>query len=257
MPDELLPAIPQITELSAPAQQFPTIFDVEKHREVREILEANLGPRGLSPQQLDRIKVPTGGGQMWTLQGVDGEEAAKEVSGPVLGWVDNRLYYKIAFSERGKTKAPPDCTSQDGFYGTGDPGGECRHCPMAIWGSDPKGGRGQACKEVRRILLLRSGHLLPEIVTIPPTSLKNAQQYFLRLTSSGIPYWSLITTLRLERAANADGVDYARVILSAGPRFTRAECAVLAPYQAQMMELLRNMEIETSDYEDVTGHDDD
>jgi hypothetical protein len=255
MSDSLLPSPLPATELSAPAKQFLPIFDHEVHQEMREILEANLGPRGLTPQQLDRIKVPSGGAQMFNLQGIEGEEAFREVSGIVLAWGDIRMYYKVPFAERGKQRTPPDCLSKDGLYGIGDPGGECRHCPMAGWESDPKGGRGQACKEIRRILLLRGDHLLPELVNVPPTSLRNAQQYFLRLASRRIPYWSLITTLRLEKASNADGIDYARITFTSGDRFNDDERAVLAAYQAQMTTLLREAEID--DGEESDKHDDD
>lgn len=235
-------------EITALAERFP-ILNPASADEIREVLQANIGPRGLTPAQMDRIKVPSGGAQLWSVTGIDGEEAIRELSGIALAWTDSRLYYKVAYAERGKTRTPPDCASKDAIYGIGDPGGDCRHCPMAEWASDPKGGRGQACKEVRRILFLRGDHILPEMITIPPTSLKNAQEYFKRLGSLRIPHWALITNLRLERTANADGIDYARVILSAGPRFNEAERAALAPYQAQMASLFRDVEIDTTDFE--------
>jgi|SRR5579862_8258575 len=246
---ENLPSITPKAELSTLGKQFP-IIDPATANEIRAVLEANIGPRGLTPQQFERTKVPTGGSLMWTVPGIDGEEATKVLSGIPLAWTDSRLYYRIPFDQRGKTRTPPDCSSRDGFFGIGDPGGECRNCPMARWESDPKGGRGQACKEVRRILLLRADHILPDMVTIPPTSLKNAQQYFLRLASRRIPYWSLITHMSLERASNADGIDYARVTFTSGERFNEAEVAALAPYQKQMVALLREVEID-ADYEEV------
>jgi hypothetical protein len=255
MPDSLLPSAPQSMELSPPAKQFLPIFDPRTHEEMRQVLEDNLGPRGLTPRQLDRIKVPTGGAQMFSLQGIAGEEALREITGIVLAWTDGRAYYSVPFSERGKQRTPPDCTSKDALYGVGKPGGECRHCPMSQWESDPKGGRGQACKEMRRLLLLRGGLMLPELVTVPPTSLKNAYAYFQRLASYRVPYWSLVTSLRLEKASNADGIDYARITFTSGELFPENERETLRPYHNQMMNLLRDAEIEP-EYEDVS-HDDD
>jgi hypothetical protein len=251
MPDNL-PAPVEITTLAA---RFP-IINPETALEIRQVLESNIGPNGISPMQLNRIKVPSGGALTWAVPGLDGEENFKELSGIVLAWTDSRVYYKVPFAERKGKAGPPDCTSKDGFYGVGDPGGECRRCPMAEWGSDPKGGRGQACKQVRRLLFLRADHILPEMVTIPPTSLKGTGEYFRRLTDYRMPYWGLVTNLRLERVSNADGIDFARVVFGGGQRFNEAERAALAPYQAQMQALLHATEID-ADYESRDSRDDD
>jgi hypothetical protein len=237
-------------EISKIAEQYP-IMNPSTRDEVREVLEANLGPRGLSERNLERIKVPTGGGLTWTVPSIDGEELLKELSGIDLAWREIRLYWKAPFSERGKTRTPPDCSSKNGLVGIGDPGGDCTNCPLAQFGSDPKGGRGQACKQVRQLLILRPDHILPEIVSIPPTSHRNAEQYFNRLASRRIPFWSLITNLKLERTANADGIDYARIVFSAGPLLSENERQAIAPFQKQMQQVLRNIVVDTSDYEEA------
>lgn len=239
------------TEITPLAEQFPIINPATRD-EVREVFEANLGAHGMSARRMDVIKVPTGGGQSWTIQSIDGEIMIKEMRGIVLAWSPGQTYYRTAYSERGKARTPPDCVSRDGTFGKGDPGGACRRCPLNEWGSDPKGGRGKACKEIIRLIFLRADQILPELITIPPTSIKNVQQYFWRLSSSLIPYWTLVTTLRLEKTSNMDGIDYARVIIGAGPRFNPAEKAALAPYQEQVEQLLRNMEVEA----DFTRDDD-
>jgi hypothetical protein len=243
-------------ELSKLAQQFP-VMDPACMKEVQEILESNLGPHGLTEQDLERIKVPGSGGSAWAVQGIEGEEMMKEVSGPIPAWRDARLYYAVPYAERGKKAGPPDCSSKDGLVGIGNPGGSCAVCPLAQFGSDPKGGRGQACKQVRQILLLRPDHILPEIVNIPPTSLKNATQYFRRLASRRIPYWGLITHLKLERTSNADGVDYARVVFTAGEQFSPAERESFAAFHKQMVQVLHNIVVDAGDYEGPSGDDDD
>ena len=240
MPDNL----PAPLEITALTTRFPVI-NPDTANEIRQVLESNLGPNGISPTQLNRIKVPSGGQLFWAVPGLDGEENYKELSGIILAWTDGRVYYRVPFGERGKQRTPPDCSSKDGFYGVGDPGGECRDCPMAEWGSDPKGGRGQACKQVRRLLFLRADHILPDMITIPPTSRKGADEYFRRLADYRLPHWSLITNLRLERVANADGIDFARVVFGGGERFNEAQKATLAPYQKQMEAMLRDVEIDT------------
>lgn len=247
MPEETrLPAV--LASDNALARRFP-IMNPDEAAEAREILAQNLGPRGMGPQQLDRIKVPSGGATAWLTQGLDGEEHHKELSGIIIAWDEGRLYWKIAYDQRGKSKLPPDCHSNDGFWGVGDPGGECAHCVFNEFGSDPKGGRGKACKEIRRLLVLRDNHLLPEILTVPPTSLKNCREYLQRLGNVSVPYWGLITTFRLEKTSNPDGVDYARVVFAAGVRLTKEERQVLKPFQQQMAALLTPIDLGTDDYE--------
>lgn len=234
-------------ELARLVDRFP-IMEPDTLAEIRKTLDANVGPRGLNEQQLEKIRFPTGGNIMWMVPGLDGEEPLKELVGIIVGWRDVRLYWRTPYAERGKQKTPPDCASQDGFFGVGDPGGECASCPLAKYGSDPKGGRAQACKQVRQLLLLREQHVLPEVVNIPPTSHKAAQKYFLRLGMMQIPYWGLVSHLRLDRTQNLDGVDFARVNFIAGLRLTAAERQAFLPFQRQMESLFKALEVETDDY---------
>lgn len=55
----------------------------------------------------------------------------------------------------------PKCKSSDGISGSGDIGQgpgtrSCTSCPMAQWGSSPKGGNGQACKQTISVALMPS-----------------------------------------------------------------------------------------------------
>lgn len=244
--DAKVPAVIN-TGLSVLAQRFP-VMSPETAKELREVLDANLGPRGLSQQRLDRIKVPSGETRVWSVPGLNGDEPLKEIGGLIVAWRDARLYWRVPFDQRGKSKTPPDCLSNDGFWGEGDPGGDCIKCPFNIYGSDPKGGRGKACKEVKQLLLLREEHILPQVITIPPTSIKNCEQYLGRLGNLAIPYWAVVTTLKLERTANPDGIEYSRVAFSAGDRLNPAERAALKPYQEQMMAMLKPLVVESDDY---------
>jgi hypothetical protein len=250
MPDQNLPAVTPKNaslEVGALAKDYPVIHP-DTQEELRRLMQINIGPRGLSEKSLEVVKVPTGAALMWSVPGIDGDEAFKVLTGIILGFSDGRVYWRTPYSERGKQRKPPDCSSKDGLWGRGDPGGQCEDCPLSQFGSDPKGGRGQACKQQRRILLLRKDRILPEVINVPPTSIKSAEQYFLRLFNQRIPYWGLISSLSLERTSNADGIDYARIVFSGGPRLSEAERAALAPYQAQMSALLRELEVDVTDY---------
>lgn len=250
MPNDNLPAKTTSVEITQLANDYPVIHP-DTQDELRKLMQTNIGPRGLTEKNLEILKVPSGGALIWTVPGIDGDEPHKVLTGICLGFSDTRVYWRVPFSERGKQRTPPDCSSKDGFWGKGTPGGECESCPLSQWGSDPRSGRGQACKQVRRLLLLRKDRILPELINIPPTSIKNAEQYFLRLFNQRIPFWGLVSNLALERTSNADGIDYARITFSAGPRLNEAERQALAPYQAQMAALLRDLDVDVTDYSEA------
>ncbi len=176
--------------------------------EIRDAVSANLGDGGMSATDLERIKIPAGGGTAWTLQTLDGEEMVKELAGIIVAWRDTRAYWSVPM-ESSEGSMPPDCFSLDARTGTGTPGGNCHKCPFAEFGSDPKG-EGQACKLVRQLFFVREENLLPEIVSLPASSVKPARQYFMRLASKAVPCYSLITRIGLEKTKNAQGIVYSR-----------------------------------------------
>lgn len=248
LPSTITNEVNQLSKLFA-------ILDPAAAMEIRRVNQANMGAHGEDEREMDRIKVPAGGAQSFIAQGIDGEEHLREVNCIILGWNDRRAYYKTAFDQRGKQQKnmPPDCSSRDGFTGVGNPGGPCIKCPFAAWGSDPKGGRGQACKQIRQMLILRTGLDGVETINVPPTSRKAVKEYFRRLKNRRIPYYAVVTNLRLERVENADGMAYSRMVFSAGPQLNPDQRATLEPFQEEMLQALANAAID-ADYEVVPEH---
>ncbi len=82
----------------------------------------------------------------------------------------------------------------------------CTGCPNREWGSDPNGGRGKACKETRRLVVLPASVLDDEdplkaikegelaVIDIPVMSVKFYSQYVNILSGSiGLPAWAVVT----------------------------------------------------------------
>lgn len=178
--------------------------------EVTHALSVNFNQLQLSPFDFSRITIPTGGGTQWALQTLEGEKTATEIQGVIVVAQDARTYFSRPFGTG--EKQPPDCASRDGLIGVGIPGGECMKCPLNTFGSkvanDGGTTRGKACREGKQIFLMRGDEMLPELLSLPPTSLKACRQYMLRLGGSGIPYYAAITAVTLERTKNAGGVPY-------------------------------------------------
>ena len=174
---------------------------------VSEIIAENLGGEAISPLDLDRVSVPSGGATTWTVPTLDGEEEVKALTGIIIHTQVQRVYWAEPFSGGG---TPPDCISEDAVTGEGTPGGDCARCEFSKFGSK-ENGRAQACQMRRLVFMVRPDSLLPLVVSVPPSSLKPAKNYLLRLASRKRPAYSVITELTLEKDKNADGIAYSRI----------------------------------------------
>ena len=175
----------------------------------------NIGNDRITDRDLDRITVPLGGGANWTVPTLEGEDTAKTLEGIIVHWTSPRAYWATGMEVGGNT--PPDCSSPNGEIGYGDPGGDCYTCPLNQWGS-ADGGSGKACKEKRMLFLLRATDLLPIVIQAPSTSIQPVKKYLLRLASQGMSYWSVMTSLSLEKGTNGAGIAFSRIVpKSSGP----------------------------------------
>ena len=128
-----------------------------------------------------------------------------DLVGQIVGVQRRRVYYA---SKQAVDGMPPDCASQDGVTGVGEPGGACASCPLSIWGSSLT--RAAACKEFRFIYLLREGEELPIVVRIPPTSLKQFRDYYRGLLQHHKHLPDVTTRVTLEATKNSAGTAYNR-----------------------------------------------
>jgi hypothetical protein len=225
-------------EIAKEAAVSPFVIFQTELTEIREAVTTNVGESGLTAGDFERIKVPAGGGTAWSVQGLDGEEIVKELSGIIVAWRDTRAYWSVPMEES-DGNMPPDCYSMDARTGTGKPGGDCHKCPLAQFGSDAKG-EGQACKLIRQLFLVREDNLLPEIVNLPPSSVKPARQYFLRLASKGVPCYAVITKLALEKTKNGQGIVYSKAALTSGGRLTPEQAQRAKQYAAMIDPFLKS-----------------
>jgi hypothetical protein len=205
--------------------------------DIKDAVVANVGNSGMTASDFERIKIPAGGGTAWTLPGLDGDEIVKELTGIIVAWNDTRVYWSVPM-EHSEGNMPPDCYSLDARTGIGKPGGDCLMCPFAQFGSDPRG-EGQACKLVRQLFLIREGNILPEIVSLPPSSIRPARQYFMRLAAKAVPCYGLITNIGLEKVKNGQGIVYSRATFTSGGRLTPEQAQGAKAYAAMIEPFLK------------------
>ena len=155
----------------------------------------------------DRVNIPAAGGQAFEVPGeMPGEtDMVKEFTGVILFHHPLFTYWRERYA--GGNNAP-DCGSYDGVTGVGNPGGSCAHCPLNQFGSGENGGK--ACKNKRRIYILREGELIPILLTLPIGSMRAFAVYVKRLLAKGKKSSSVVTKFSLQKATNANGIVYSR-----------------------------------------------
>jgi hypothetical protein len=223
-------------------------------REVLEIIDENLAGRPLNVLEFPKIKLLSGGALNFRLEGAGGDETPRTLEGIIVAWRSARIYWKKPYGGKGGGTKPPDCTSANGWVGIGDPGGDCSKCPYARFGSainpmDGSPASGQACKDIRQALVLLPGQILPHLLNVTPTSVKNFTQYTLTLSWKAARYWSVVTRLSLDQATNEDGVKYAKINFRMERPLTAEEQRTLQPYQERMKQILMPSVVDATAYD--------
>lgn len=155
----------------------------------------------------ERIKIPSAGSTVFEVPGEDDDtDTVKEFSAVILHHHTLNAFYKTKYTGGNN---PPDCGSFDGITGEGDPGGSCAACPYNQFGSADEG-NGKACKNRRRIYVLREGEVFPLLLSLPTGSLKEFTKYIKRLLSKGRKSNSVVTRFSLQKATSGGGVVYSQ-----------------------------------------------
>lgn len=154
----------------------------------------------------ERIKIPSAGSTVFEVPGDDGEpDTVKEFSAVILWHHPVLAYYRSKYTGGSN---PPDCGSFDGVNGVGNPGGRCKTCPLNQFGTSENGSK--ACKNRRRIYVLREGEIFPLLLSLPTGSLKEFTRYLKRLLSKGKKSNSVVTRFSLKKATNNSGLAYSQ-----------------------------------------------
>lgn len=205
-----------------------------------------------------RIKMPSGGALAFEVQGEDEDdvEYVKELQGVILYTHRVNGYWSKALGD-GEGGTPPDCSSMDGKMGINTTTGECISCdtcPLNQYGSDPRGGDGKACKNMRRLYLMVSGDPNCYLLTVPPTSIKDVNKKLRALLTSGTPYIGMVVSIKLTKETNKGGVDYAKIVLNKAGLLPAGVVAQAKELRRQMKDKFKEMSINAAEYNQPQGN---
>jgi hypothetical protein len=138
----------------------------------------------------------------------------------------NRLYTKPYDP---KNLSLPDCFALDREIATLAPHEEsvepqhddCSNCPMNKWGSDPKGGKGKACRNTVRLAIapLDAGpEFDPYIISVSPTGIKSWGALVRTLETAGLLPIQIETEIKFD-----DNQAYPTLLFTAGQAHDKIE----------------------------------
>lgn len=143
--------------------------------------------------------------------------AAGAFQNEATGEIVQKLQVKVPFFHSARVlfpaqsegeSAPPLCSSHDGKIGRyQDENGiicyrKCNTCPFDQFGTDPNGGKGKACKTLRRLYILEGDSTVPAILNLPPSSHKPWDKFVSAVKFRGQLVSSYLIELSLEVKRN-------------------------------------------------------
>ena len=202
-----------------------------------EIIRENLKNQPLSFDLFDMVKSPSGGSTVFSVPGLSGEDAVKELTGIVLDYTTPRAYWNTPKPVEG---TPPVCLSRDSIVS--QDGKVCAHCPYNDFGSRDGESNAKACKESVLIFLLRPNNILPLLVRVPVTSKGRFLKYTARLVGTLTPINGVVTRITLQKAASKAGEPYALFNFEAVSVLDPEDANHARDYARQFMEIVNSAE---------------
>jgi len=173
------------------------------------------------------------------------EVIGKELDVVVVSTAYENAFYKGAYNPN--KKQPPVCfavAEDDSAMEPHDTSPEpqaddCASCPMNEWGSSLTGGKGKACKNGRRLVLLAYGkdglsNDDPVVLRLPPTSLKNWAGYSKGVSARfELPTFAMVTRLSFDPNSDWPTVMFDPI----GPIANAAELQTVISKRDEMLEV--------------------
>lgn len=216
---------------------------VPMSEDIAQMLTEELDGMGQVP--FDAVKIPSGGGLSFELSGDDPDnpETAQTLTGVIVHHHPVNVYWEHDFDGAGGL---PDCSSPDGKHGLNAKTGEvldCASCPYNQFGSGK--GNSKACKNTHRVYLLRENEPLPILLTLPPTSLRAFKDYLAkRLIMKGKRSTDVLTSIKLKREKNADGIAYSACVFTKTGDLTPDQIAAVKPVAAWVKGISSRVPVE-------------
>lgn len=124
----------------------------------------------------------------------------------------------------------------------------CATCPLSQWGSSDKG-KGQACKSMRRLVVLVEGWTAPALLSLPPTSVKVWDGYASALQNKRSAYFAVRTAFALEKQKSGGGDPYSMIKVTAAGPLDKVQLGAVLEVRKQFGDFVRSMAVDNDEYD--------
>ena len=203
------------------------------------------------------IKVPSGGAPVFIISdGGEDEDSAKDIEGVIIFTHRLNGYWPNAMGAGPDGDKAPVCSSMDGVTGVNRETAEvrdCATCPYNQFGTSRDGGKGKACKNMRRMYILRNQDPDLYMLSVPPTSVRDVNKQLTKILGKGIPYTGILIGLKLQKATNAAGINYSKVVLENRGILPAAVAVQVKAMRAEIKRQYMETAITPEDYEQTVA----
>ena len=128
----------------------------------------------------------------------------------------------------------------------------CENCPYNQYNTAVNQAgqqtKGKACKNMRRIYFMMDSDPNIYLLTVPPTSLKDVNKQLKKILSGGTPYTGLVVNFKLEKAKNANNIEYSKAVIEKAGMLPPMAAATAKELRRQIKEKYQSMTITLDDY---------
>ena len=216
------------------AADFPVL---QKREDVAEVLRDNF-PRGLSTEDLLRVKFSGGGSTQFEIVGKGDTPMGEvdEIVGLVAYHTPTRVRWNGSMDDPDRVRGLPLCASSDGVTGEGKPGGPCHSCEFQRWTDE---GKMPECDSRRAIFLLQPGEWLPLSISLPRKSQQAFEAFLARLSAKCISIYGMLVRFSLKKEKNALDQVYSLLEVESVGQLTPSDLALSRDYRKTMEESLK------------------
>jgi len=201
--------------------------------------------------QYGRIKIASGGANVFKVTEPGDEESASvtEIVGVIMYHHKTNALWD---GEYGKNEnRTPVCSSINGDEGTVNETGEivkCDKCLYNQYGTAGDGRRGKACKNMRRLYIMRPGDIFPMILSLPPSALGSFDKYRTKVLMGRKSLQGVVTRFTLKSKDNRDGVEFSLPIFEPVAALPPGEAERVRQYGEQFNAAASKVGITSDDY---------
>lgn len=246
------------TALIVPSSKFVAL---DQGNQKMQQYKQNLAASGesIGPQDLIRVKTPTGGGTKWEISdGLGSSESTDAITGVLVLYQPCGILWPAEELSEGQMPVlrtfdlmtaeqvgpiPDDMLEVLNRFKIGERTFNWKDLPYNQWGSG-KGGTGKRCKEQRMMFLLRESDPFPLLLTVQPGSLKNITGFIKKLAGE-CPYWQAVVELKLQKERSSNGQPFSQIVPRLVGKLSDEDAArVKVEYTDTLQRLLTRIEVD-------------